>query len=349
MKKLFYFIVFLIFTTGVGVTLVYNELSKKVQFEAKSIKIEIPNNTSTRGVIKILNTYKIAEPEWLFSFLVKAYSRIENKYIFAGHYEFFQGMSNYDVLVKLYSGGRLLTKKVTIPEGLSLEKTIELLAKEVKTDKDRLMKLAYSDSLLKARDIEANNLLGYLMPETYEFFVNERAEVVIDKLIDLHFDFWTPKNRLKAKEMGRSIEEIVTLASIVEAETPYKSEGKRVAGVYLNRLKIGMLLQADPTVQFAMGKKRRVLYTDLKNPNPYNTYVHKGLPPGPINNPGYSALNAALNPEKHKYYYFVAIGDGSLKHYFSKTGSEHINYKNIYKKNREEQKKITKLKSKELK
>lgn len=334
MKLLKYFILLIVLVLGVSSAVVYNELHRPIDINENSIKLEIPPNTSITGVIKILNENGIAQPHYLFSAITKIYSKVENRFIYAGHYEFFTGMSNYDVLVKLYSGGRLLTKKVTIPEGLSIEETIEILSKEVKTDKKRLLELAYSDSLLGARNIEAGSLLGYLMPETYEFFVNERPRLVLDKLLDLQENFWTPERNKKVEDLGMTKHEIITMASIVEAETPYKSESKRVAGVYYNRLGVGMLLQADPTVQFSMGEKRRVLYSDLKNPNPYNTYIHAGLPPGPINNPGRSALIAALNPEKHNYYYFVARGDGSLRHNFSKNGEEHLSNVAKYRENR---------------
>jgi len=149
-----------------------------------------------------------------------------------------------------------------------------------------------------------------------------------------HQDIWTTENEEKLKNSGLSKLELLTIASIVQAETPLESELETVAGLYLNRVKIGMMLQADPTVQFALGDKKRLLYKDLEYDSPYNTYKYAGIPPGPINNPGKAAILATLNPEKHNYLYMVAFGDGSGSHYFAKTVREHNNNVIKYKKAR---------------
>ena len=129
------------------------------------------------------------------------------------------------------------------------------------------------------------------------------------------------REQLKEKEM--SLNDLITMASIIEAETRFESEKKTIAGVYYNRLKKKIKLEADPTVQYVLpdGPKKRLMYSDLKFPSPYNTYLNKGLPPGPINNPGLSSILAALYPEEHHYLYFVAKGDGS--HRFAESYDEH--------------------------
>ena len=151
------------------------------------------------------------------------------------------------------------------------------------------------------------NLEGYLLPETYQFERNVNVKQIINKLLNEGEKIWNSDNKDKVLSMGYSQYEILTLASIIEAETPNKIEYKKISGVYHNRLKIGMLLQADPTVQYALGSKKKLRRIDLDFNNPYNTYVYAGLPPGPINNPGKGAILAALNPEKHNFLYFVAI------------------------------------------
>jgi len=132
-----------------------------------------------------------------------------------------------------------------------------------------------------------------------------------------------------------NIHQILTLASIIEAETPVISERKRVSGVFHNRLKKKMPLAADPTIQYALGThKKRLLYSDLEVDSPYNTYKNAGLPPGPINSPSYSSIEAALTPEVHNYLFFVAKGDGSNTHNFAKNYDEHQNNRKIFNKNR---------------
>lgn len=127
--------------------------------------------------------------------------------------------------------------------------------------------------------------------------------------------------------------QVVTLASIVEAETPVLEERPRVAGVYINRLEKGMLLQADPTVQYALNKFSRLTYSDLNYDSPYNTYRYAGLPPSPINSPSKSSIDAVLNYEKHNFIYFVAKGDGSGLHNFARTYEEHLKNVSLYRKN----------------
>ncbi|MDC1068804.1 endolytic transglycosylase MltG [Candidatus Kapabacteria bacterium] len=250
--------------------------------------------------------------------------------------------SNREILSALYEGGRLRTVKVTFPEGLSIEEISDLLD-PIKTDKTRFLELAYSDSLLKTRGIESGNVLGYLLPNTYEFFLYEKAENVIDRMLDANKNIWDKKNRIKLDQINLTKHQVITLASIVEAETPLKSEASIVAGLYQNRLKIGMRLQADPTIQYVLGRKKRVLYRDLEIDNPYNTYLYTGLPPGPINNPGKRSIESVLNPAQHNYLFMVAKGDGSGKHYFSETNSQHMSYVNKYRNTRDSIKQASKL------
>jgi UPF0755 protein len=186
--------------------------------------------------------------------------------------------------------------------------------------------------LLKARNIKAKSLEGYLMPDTYEFFMESPPKIMIDRMLDNHYRFIS-KYKDEIKKIGLNNHDITTLASIIEAETPVKDEKSIVSGLYHNRINLGWMLQADPTVQYAIGEKRRLLYDDLKINHPYNTYKIIGLPPGPINNPGKDAIYAAIFPEKHDFLYMVAVGDGSGKHNFGTNFSQHQQNIRIFKRN----------------
>ena len=163
------------------------------------------------------------------------------------------------------------------------------------------------------------------MPDTYEFYWKESIPEIVKKLLDAQSQIWNEKFAVAAKQEGRTRNEILTLASIIEAEAPGNDDKLRISGVFYNRLKRNMPLQSDPTVLYALGlHKERVLYKDLDVDSPYNTYRNIGLPPGPINSPGVKSIEAALNPEIHDYLYFVAAGDGSGKINYSRTGQQHI-------------------------
>ncbi|MCH7773727.1 MAG: endolytic transglycosylase MltG, partial [Bacteroidetes bacterium] len=162
----------------------------------------------------------------------------------------------------------------------------------------------------------------YLFPEVYKIYENSSPKEVLKIFYNGSEEFFVDSLERRAEKLGFTIHEVLTLASIVKGETNTVEEMPRIAGVYHNRLRIGMRLQADPTIQYILpGGWRRLLHEDLEIDSPYNTYRYAGLPPGPINNPGKNATLAVLYPEKHKYLYFVANGNGG--HNFSRTLNEH--------------------------
>ncbi|MFI5212117.1 MAG: endolytic transglycosylase MltG, partial [Ignavibacteria bacterium] len=208
--------------------------------------------------------------------------------------------------------------------GLTIRQMGRLLQRQIGIDSARFVEEAKNDSLIKLLGLEAENLEGYLFPDTYQFSFGglNREREVIQVLAAAFRKKMTPDIRAKMDEKGIALTDLITMASIIEGETRYEPEKSIIAGVYYNRIKKGMKLEADPTVQYALPEpKKRLLYSDLKYPSPYNTYLIKGLPPGPINNPGLSSILAALNPEEHKYLYFVAKGDGS--HRYAESYEEH--------------------------
>jgi len=300
----------------------------------ENIRIVIPPSESAIGALKIMNKNKLLKPSFLSHNALRVLNFIKPVKIYAGTYEFTPEMTNYQAFRKLLEGGKLEEIKVTFPEGISYLEFASIAKNELDADSAYFVELCKDSAILDKYGINAKNIEGFLLPETYNFFVNTPEEIILEKAINQGKKIWSEENVLKAKKVGLTPYQVITLASIVEAETPVMSEAPTVAGLYLNRLNKGMMLQADPTVQFAMGEKRRVLYKDLEIKNAYNTYQNVGLPPGPINNPGRNAILAVLNPEKHSYIFMVAKGDGSGQHNFAKSESEHFSNVAKYRANR---------------
>lgn len=181
------------------------------------------------------------------------------------------------------------------------------------------------DELLSRYGFNSRNVFSLFIPDTYEMYWTASIEEILQKMKDAYDAFWTAENVQKAKDLGLTKEEVSILASIVSGETNYEPEMPSVAGVYLNRLRIGMKLQADPTVAFCFNyEPNRILNKHLEVDSPYNTYKYEGLPPGPICVPSKACLNAVLNPDKHGYLYFCANADMSGTHKFAVTYSEHL-------------------------
>jgi len=189
---------------------------------------------------------------------------------------------------------------------------------------DDVVKAAASDRLRQALGIEGPSLEGYLFPDTYQFVRGMSVDEMLSRMVQRMRGKLTPEVQARARERGLSVHQLLTLASIIEREAVDASEQKLISAVFWNRLRLDMPLQADPTVQYAVAKERRPLTrADLASENPYNTYVHKGLPPGPIASPGEGAIAAALDPAPVKFLYFVARGPDDRRHYFSTTVAEH--------------------------
>ena len=238
-----------------------------------------------------------------------------------GRYSIPSGMSNFSLLYYLHTY-KQDEVRITIPEGLDLQHVARLLSRNLDMDSTRVMAAASDSRLLRKYNISANNAEGYLFPGTYDFVWASTPEEAVGFLIGRFRHFYTDKLQRTAASVGLNETTLLTLASIVEAETPVNEEKPLVASVYLNRLKHNIRLQADPTVQYALGgAARRLFYKDLAVDSPYNTYRHNGLPPGPICNPGGASILAVLTPANTKYLYFVATGKGG--HNFAETLAEH--------------------------
>ena len=247
----------------------------------------------------------------------------------AGRYRFALDASWFEILEAL-ERGTVETVSLTIPEGFTLWQISDRVAAFTGLEPDSVRGLL-SDSLFVASlNVPGPTLEGYLFPDTYRFAEDLPAQAIVGEMVSQYQDFWTPERRARLGSIGLTERELVTLASIVEKEARVAAERPVIAGVYWNRLQRDMLLQADPTVQYALGgePRERLLYSDIDAvaDNPYNTYTQPGLPPGPIASPGESSLDASLSPAEVPYLFFVARPDGS--HEFTRTNREHINAKN---------------------
>ncbi|MBU1098947.1 MAG: endolytic transglycosylase MltG [Bacteroidetes bacterium] len=296
---------------------------------------EIPQGSSFARVSSILYQEGIVPNKFNFrlaAFLYGAESKLR-----AGRYEIPSGLNYFELLDYLVKGGHDEQKLITIPEGIWQNNLAKLLKEKLGVDSSSFMALSNNRNFLDSLGIKSKTLEGYLLPETYYFYTNSNAREIINKLfIEMNGCFGEVVNK-RLEELKMSKNEILTLASIIEAESNIAKEYKRISGVYHNRLKKWMRLEADPTIQYLKRyqKHNRILYKDLEIDSPFNTYKNYGLPPAPINNPGKDAIEAALFPEENDYYYFVADGTGS--HLFARTYKEHLKNVELYREWRESQ------------
>ena len=208
-------------------------------------------------------------------------------------------------------GGKGIVHVVTIPEGFSLNQIVAVVATKIRVPVDSVVAAARDTALLHRLDVPTPTLEGYLFPATYTFPDGTTARGAIDAMVRRFEQVWKPQWTARLDTIHLSRNDLLALASIVEKEAKVPEERPVIAAVYLNRLRDGMLLQADPTVQYALGRHvARVYFRDLGIDSPYNTYKHKGLPPGPIASPGKASIEAALYPANVPYEYFVAFPDG---------------------------------------
>jgi UPF0755 protein len=239
----------------------------------------------------------------------------------AGEYEVPRGASTSDILALLESG-RVRQHPVLHPEGASLAELARALETAGLAPAADVLGVAVDPAFLRTHAIDASSAEGYLFPDTYHFVWGMTPTEMLGRMVQRMHAKLTPDLRHRARSRGLGVHELLTLASIIEREAVAPEERGLISAVFWNRLKIGMPLQADPTVQYAVGKERRTLTrADLLVEHPYNTYARPGLPPGPIASPGLGAIEAAIEPARAKYLYFVKKDD--QRHYFSTTVDEH--------------------------
>ena len=297
---------------GVSLTLPPSSSEEVVSFD-------VPTGNSSRVIAKRLIEQKLIRSEHAFRLAVRY--RGTGKHLRAGTYVLRRNMALWDLLDE-FEKGQVTLVSWTVPEGLTTSAIAELWEMSGFGTAEAFRKVSGSPHLLKRYGLTDKTVEGYLFPNTYKFAKGTTTEKVVEMMLDEFKQQWTEKFNEEVQNLGRTRHEIVTLASIIEKEAQFGSERPRISSVFHNRLTRKWKLQADPTVLYALGNPERPLTkADLRVDSPYNTYKYKGLPPGPIANPGIDSIVAALRPEKTDYLYFVAIGEG--KHHFSKTLSEH--------------------------
>ena len=257
-----------------------------------------------------------------------------------GTFQLINAYTNYEIINQLVNEPPEVIK-VRILEGWDTRKIASYLSKTMNFDSTLVMGLTRDRDFIMQNGLDVKSLEGYFFPDTYFFFKGENPSNVLSGLIEQHKLFWNRTYEIRAKQINLSKHEIVTLASIIEGEAIFNSERPKISAVYHNRLNINMKLQADPTIQYIINEPpRRLLNKDLRIKSPYNTYLNKGLPPGPINSPGKHSLLAALFPEENDFLFFVARGDGY--HTFSTNKRDHDKAKKKFQKIRKKLKRKSK-------
>ncbi|MBV6646999.1 MAG: endolytic transglycosylase MltG [Cyclobacteriaceae bacterium] len=261
----------------------------------------------------------------LVSFSVVAKLKDYDRLVKPGLYQLRKDMSNLEA-VNLLRSGNQTPVKVTFSVARQLKELAVPLSSFFAFDSTSLASLLMSDSIASSYGFEPHTFISMFIPNTYEMYWTSSPRQVLDRMKSEYDRFWNDERKQKASSMGLTPLEVSTLASIVESETNKLDEAGRIAGVYINRLKRSIPLQADPTLVFALGDftVRRVLDKDKRLDSPYNTYKYEGLPPGPIRLPTIAGINAVLNYESHKYIYFCAKDDFSGYHAFARTYREHL-------------------------
>lgn len=287
---------------------------------AEPVDVVVEPGTTVRALGRRLEDDGVIRSALLFELWLRA--RGDAGRIQAGTYRMPPDRALPAVVDMLVTGETVLAE-VTVPEGLRLEQVAGIVARALEVDSAVFVAAATDSVLAESLGVEAPTLEGYLFPETYQVDPSTTAREMVRLMVGQFQEVFDQAWQARADSLGVTVNELVTLASIVEEEARVADERKTIAGVFWNRLRLGMRLEADPTVQYALGGHReRVLYRDLEIDSPYNTYLNAGLPPGPIASPGRAALEATLYPDSVPYLFFVATGEGG-RHAFSETLAEH--------------------------
>ncbi len=325
-KKLAFKVIGLLFIAGliIGFFAYKSIFSPNTKFAENEIYVKIPTGSTYEEVITIVSPYI----ENLDNFKMIAEKRSYNENVFPGRFLFKKGMNSYELVSALRHNEHL---KLAFNNQESLEKLVSRVSSQIEVDSTTLINSLRDSNFMQKNGFNDETILGMFIPNTYEIKWNISAEKFRDKMANEYRSFWNDDRKAKAAVLGLTTFQVIALASIVHKETVKTDERPRVAGVYLNRLKLEMPLQADPTIIFALKKRdndfnqviKRVFEGDLKIASPYNTYVNIGLPPGPIAMPDISAIDAVLNAEKHNYIYFCASVERFGYHEFAENFTQH--------------------------
>ncbi len=305
------------------------EFYRPLETQARSIVFEVERGQTAKEIAHNLKNSGIIKKTWPILLGYRIFFGAQS--LKAGEYAIEIPSSPKNILHVLTEGSVYL-HSITIPEGLIIAEIAELLDSEGFAAKEDFMAEAADTSLIDSLDREATDYEGYLFPETYHFAKDTPSNEIVAAMVSQFNRIFTPDWTDRAAELGMSVRDVVILASLIEKETSLSSEKSLVSSVFHNRLNLGMKLDCDPTIIYALKREGRfngrLRTADLKYDTPYNTYLYSGLPPSPIANPGKQSLEAALYPADEKFLYFVSKNDGS--HHFSLTFREHQNAVNKY-------------------
>ncbi len=305
------------------VYVLYILFSSNTNFDEKQKYIYLPTGSNYENLLSNLKEQQCLKS--ISSFEGLADKMNLKNHIHPGKYKIENGMGNYSI-VAMFRSGKQQPVKLVINKLRTKQDLIRKISKQLEADSNELKKFFSNNEFLKKYEIDSNQIQCLIIPDTYEFKWNTDAKKTIEKLAKASVSFWNEERVAKAKKLNMSKVQIITMASIVEEETNKKEDKYKIASTYLNRIKLEMPLQADPTCKFAVGDFtiKRVLKIHTQAKSPYNTYQIKGLPPGPICTPSKETIDAVLNAPQTDYIYFCARED--LKGYsnFAKNYQEHL-------------------------
>lgn len=338
LKYLFILSVFNIFLCGF---LVQQSLYSKYKWkDGKDKEFDIRPGENFSEILQELKEKDIIPSAFVLKVLGKLTGKDDK--VISRRYIFKTGMTNLDVLNIITDASLFQSVKFTVNEGLTIKQIGKLAEKNLGLSRDKFIEEAKNDSLINLLGLKdtVKSLEGFLYPDTYDvpLEITERGlvHILLNEFRKKVFTNQEIMDSIAAKKMD--FYNVMKMASIIEGETRKDDEKPRIAGVYYNRIRKNMRLEADPTVQYSLPEpKKRLTYDDLQVKSPYNTYIIKGLPPGPINNPSVSSIKAAINPERHNFIFFVATGDGG--HTFTENYSDHLKAVDVYRKKMNEKKK----------
>jgi UPF0755 protein len=331
-KKVIYFLSAAVLVALIILLIIYNTLfGAHVISKHENQLIYIPSGSSYEQVIDTLKSnLQIKNPkilDWVAK--KKGYPAL----IKPGKYLIPEKLS-YNTLINMLRSGRQMSVTVTFNNFRTLNQLAGKIGKYISADSVQIMAFLSEESNFTDDGFSTNNIIALFIPNTYEFYWNTDSRGLYKRMLKEYRMFWNADRLEKAKKNGLTPLEVAILASIIDDEVVKRDEKPRIAGVYLNRLKQGIPLQACPTIKFAMNDFTitRVLYKHLQIESPYNTYKYRGFPPGPIGCSSVEGIDAVLNAEEHDYLFFAAKADFSGYHNFSRTLSEHNHYAAIYQK-----------------
>jgi UPF0755 protein len=329
MKKLLYFLGFLSLIATFLLAFIF--LKSGTAFVEKSKTFIINNDEiNQESVVKVLSKNQIINSSFLFNLVANNLNIYQN--IRPGKYKIANGATMLDI-AKILKNNQQVEVNFVINKIRVVEDFAKLIAKYTSTDSATALSILQDPKTFEKINATPDNFLTKIIPNTYNFYWNTSVDKILEKLNNSATNFWAENNRIsKAQTLGLSIQEIATIASIVEEETNKDDEKGNIASVYINRMQIGMALGADPTIKFALKDftLKRILFEHLKVPSPYNTYINKGLPPGPICTPSIKTIDAVLNAPKTNFLFFVANASLDGHHHFSINFAEHQQYAKLY-------------------